>query len=41
LSNSVRAEGVFKELVETFLGDVKLRWRWEKYIPYDLDGEAG
>ncbi|MEZ5920898.1 MAG: serine hydrolase domain-containing protein [Parvularculaceae bacterium] len=40
LSNSVRAEGVFKELVETFLGDVKLPWKWENYIPYDLDDDA-
>lgn len=35
MSNSIRAEGVFKELVETIFGDVKLPWKWEGYIPYD------
>lgn len=37
MSNSVRAEGIFKEVVDTLFGDVNLPWRWEGYIPYDLD----
>lgn len=37
MSNSVRAEGIFKEVVETLFGDVNLPWRWEGYIPYDLE----
>ncbi|MFK8032335.1 MAG: serine hydrolase domain-containing protein [Gammaproteobacteria bacterium] len=37
MSNSVRAEGIFKEVVDTLLGDVNLPWRWEGYIPYDLE----
>ncbi|MFK8016035.1 MAG: hypothetical protein AB8G17_11420 [Gammaproteobacteria bacterium] len=35
MSNSVRAEGIFKELVDTLLGDTQLPWRWEGYTPYD------
>ncbi|WND02016.1 serine hydrolase domain-containing protein [Temperatibacter marinus] len=35
MSNSVRAEGIFKELVDTLLGDVGLPWEWEQYTPYD------
>ena len=35
LSNSVRAEGIFKAVVEEFMGDVRLPWKWEGYIPYD------
>lgn len=37
MSNSVRAEGIFKALVETLFGDVGLPWKWESYIPYDLE----
>ena len=36
LSNSDRAESIFKPLVEALMGDVRLPWRWEGYIPYDL-----
>ncbi len=36
LSNSVRAEGIFKAVVEEVMGDVHLPWKWEGYIPYDL-----
>jgi CubicO group peptidase (beta-lactamase class C family) len=35
MSNSDRAEGIFKALVEELMGDVGLPWRWENYIPYD------
>jgi CubicO group peptidase (beta-lactamase class C family) len=35
LSNSARADGIFKALVEELMGDVSLPWRWENFIPYD------
>ena len=35
MSNSVRAEGVFKELVDELYGETGLPWRWEGYTPYD------
>lgn len=37
MSNNVRAEGIFLELVDTLFGDTGLPWKWEGYIPYDLD----
>ena len=36
LSNSVRAEGIFKAVVDTVMGDVHLPWKWEGYTPYDI-----
>jgi CubicO group peptidase (beta-lactamase class C family) len=36
MSNSVRAEGIFKELVERLFGETNLPWRWEGYRPYTL-----
>ena len=35
LSNSVRAEGIFLYMVDALIGDVRLPWRWEGYLPYD------
>jgi CubicO group peptidase (beta-lactamase class C family) len=35
MSNSVRAEGIYKALVEALLGDVHMPWRWEGYTPFD------
>lgn len=35
MSNSVRAEGIFKELVDRLFGETGLPWHWENYIPYD------
>ncbi len=35
LSNSARADGIFKALVDDLMGDVALPWRWEGFIPYD------
>ncbi|HVV43593.1 MAG TPA: serine hydrolase domain-containing protein [Bryobacteraceae bacterium] len=40
LSNSVRAEGIFKAVVEEVMGDVHLPWKWEGYIPYDTPRAA-
>ena len=37
MSNSVRAEGIFKELVDRLFGETGLPWHWEGYIPYDLE----
>jgi len=36
LSNSDRAEGIYKALVDELMGNVRLPWRWEGYIPYNL-----
>ena len=36
LSNSDKAEGIYKPLVERLMGNVGLPWRWENYIPYDM-----
>lgn len=35
MSNSVRAEGIYKELVDELMGDTGLPWAWEGYVPYD------
>ncbi|GAA4435768.1 hypothetical protein GCM10023188_28040 [Pontibacter saemangeumensis] len=35
LSNSDNAEGIFKELLETAIGDTYTPWYWENYIPYN------
>jgi CubicO group peptidase (beta-lactamase class C family) len=35
MSNSVRAEGIFKPLVDALMGDTQLPWKWEGYVPYD------
>lgn len=37
MSNSVRAEGVFKEVVDTLFGETGLPWRWEGYVPFDSE----
>ena len=35
LSNSDNAESIFKELLETAIGDIFTPWYWENYIPYN------
>jgi CubicO group peptidase (beta-lactamase class C family) len=35
LSNSARADGIFKAVVDELMGNVSLPWRWEGFIPYD------
>ncbi len=35
LSNSDNAESIFKELLETAIGDRFTPWYWENYIPYN------
>ena len=35
MSNSDNAESIFKELLETAIGDSFTPWHWENYIPYD------
>ena len=36
MSNSVRAEGIFKSLEDELMGDIDLPWSWLSYRPYDL-----
>ncbi|NMH26769.1 serine hydrolase domain-containing protein [Flavobacterium silvaticum] len=36
MSNSDNAESIFKELLETAIGDTYTPWQWENYIPYNL-----
>ena len=40
LSNSDRAEGIYKYLVDDLMGPVNLPWRWEGFIPYDQPAPA-
>ena len=35
MSNSDNAESIFKELLETAIGDIFTPWYWENYIPYN------
>ncbi|MDO9258132.1 MAG: serine hydrolase domain-containing protein [Bacteroidales bacterium] len=35
MSNSDNAESIFKELLESAIGDIYTPWRWENYIPYN------
>lgn len=35
MSNSDNAESIFKELLETTIGDTYTPWYWENYIPYN------
>ncbi|MFZ4545190.1 MAG: serine hydrolase domain-containing protein [Saprospiraceae bacterium] len=34
MGNSDNTESIFKELLETAIGDIYTPWRWENYIPY-------
>lgn len=36
MSNSDNAESIFKELLETAIGDKFTPWYWENYIPYNV-----
>ena len=35
MSNSDNAESIFKELLESAIGDIYTPWLWENYIPYN------
>lgn len=35
MSNSDNAEGIFKELQATLIGDVYSPWEWDGYVPYE------
>ena len=39
LSNSDNAESIFKELLEITIKDTYTPWKWERYIPYNLETE--
>ena len=34
MSNSYRAEGIFKKLANDLLGSTKLLWAWEGNVPF-------
>jgi D-alanyl-D-alanine-carboxypeptidase/D-alanyl-D-alanine-endopeptidase len=38
MTNSDNGEGIFKELLETAIGDTFTPWQWENYIPYNKKG---
>ncbi|HEY4147464.1 MAG TPA: serine hydrolase domain-containing protein [Chitinophagaceae bacterium] len=40
MTNSDNGEGVFKELLETAIGDKYTPWYWENYIPYNWNVKA-
>jgi CubicO group peptidase (beta-lactamase class C family) len=35
ITNSANGESIFKELLETLIGDTFTPWKWEEYFPYD------
>ncbi len=37
LTNSDNGESTFKELLEFAIGDTFTPWKWQRYIPYNLD----
>ena len=37
MSNSDNAESIFKELLALTIGDIYTPWKWERYIPYDMN----
>lgn len=41
MSNSIRATGIFKELVDRLMGPTGLPWQWENYRPYDAAKVSG
>lgn len=41
LSNSLNTEGIFKELLETLIGDRWTPWEWSGYVPYKGIGDRG
>ncbi len=36
MCNSDNGESIFKELLQTAIGDVYMPWKWENYIPYNM-----
>jgi CubicO group peptidase (beta-lactamase class C family) len=35
MTNSANGESIFKELLETLIGDTFTPWKWEEYLPYN------
>jgi len=35
MTNSANGELIFKELLETLIGDTFTPWKWQTYFPYD------
>lgn len=40
LTNSENGDSIFKELLEITMRDVYTPWRWENYVPYDLEAKV-
>ncbi len=36
MTNSDNGESIFKELLETAIGDIYTPWEWQRYIPYNV-----
>ncbi len=39
MTNSANGELIFKELLETLIGDTFTPWKWEGYFPYDYNAK--
>ena len=37
MTNSSNGESIFKELLEKTIGDTCTPWKWERYVPYNLN----
>jgi CubicO group peptidase (beta-lactamase class C family) len=37
MTNSENGEKIFQELIETVIGDTCIPWKWQGYIPYDVN----
>jgi hypothetical protein len=35
MTNSSNGESIFKDLLETLIGDTYTPWEWERYVPYN------
>jgi CubicO group peptidase (beta-lactamase class C family) len=35
MTNSENGENIFQELIETFLGETSIPWKWQDYTPYN------
>ncbi len=38
MSNSSNGDSIFKELLETLIKDTYTPWKWEGYVPYNVNG---
>ena len=40
MANSSNGDSIFKELLETIIKDKSTPWKWENYVPYNLNGRS-